>query len=847
MKHNSKAEAKSTSNNALLVTSLLIFGSWSYPTMNISNNPVRTSKLIAREQLVCLSGGEVDGHRDTKNPLQLATPIRLNPEVIVTTHGSLVAHIIMHEATNQPFPKSDQEVLRFCRFSYPFECPTVRVPPDVYLMQAQSKSIPIFLEAKRSRTKKVKYVGHWKVVTVKIWSSHCVYKERDRSASIGMRLDRYDEQFASIIEIACGITSVAQLVQLDFDDANSAVAAAAVAMKLERAAAQAKNTTLIPTSYLQNVVSPQQQPAGNEDSSSVQEGNEAGRNQMNAKIGSMRKAVAQHAHVGTPKNVAPKAVASKPAPAQICMRLRSTMQAASSNRPARATRKTTVYADDDSDESSLSDEHAAFSHRPARATRNADKESWFSDKASFADIAPQQKSAKDPPIIDLTMTDSCSENESESLPSLQPARTVQAACRKRASYLNEESDDSGAVARAEETTCVPVKSENLLQGINSTTHGKRKRIKREESHSSDVNVKPRVNKQASQADGDDNFCCRDGSFDLASASWKRVAPDPPPSAVVVRSAASINPTAQESSSENEMESATSLQHATTPKVHFEDASYSKETAPASNTTVTSAPDPPPSSPVVCFAVSINPTMKESCVKYDMESTPALQQATTTKAPLSLSARNAVSINPTKKGSCCSESDDEEASTMVSQKDASVSKEPTTSASIPVRSPVNNDESVTADAISSVQESADEKTTPAPPSITSAVPQDATAAPPPIRNISSKQSVYFKLYVYENATAFDNYEPFVELVVSEAAATISFAQIRNAVNLQIVPDNLLLQNNRKWRFTVPDVGDVSPGQEGMDAIFPFQEGMDAISKLLVRGNSKDTFLVAIKLE
>lgn len=58
---------------------------------------------------------------------------------------------------------------------------------------------------------------------------------------------------------------------------------------------------------------------------------------------------------------------------------------------------------------------------------------------------------------------------------------------------------------------------------------------------------------------------------------------------------------------------------------------------------------------------------------------------------------------------------------------------------------------------------------------------------------------------------------LQVVSKAAAAMISFAQIRKAVDLHMVPNNLLLQNNGKWRFTVPaGVGGLYPSQEGMDA-------------------------------
>ena len=82
----------------------------------------------------------------------------------------------------------------------------------------------------------------------------------------------------------------------------------------------------------------------------------------------------------------------------------------------------------------------------------------------------------------------------------------------------------------------------------------------------------------------------------------------------------------------------------------------------------------------------------------------------------------------------------------------------------------------------------------------------------------------------------SYQLFVRLA---SAATITFAQLRQAVEAQLVPHTAYLQNSN-WRFAISGLGDGCPSQEQWDAI-SILVGADEGD-----GSISNPFRVAIKI-
>jgi hypothetical protein len=180
---------------------------------------LKTSALITRKQLACLTGGNVDGVKH-KNTLKVGTPITYCGGGALGVKQGTLHHMCLKEYQNHPLPESIAD--DFWVYKRGMKGGNVNC---VHVLAQQTNPIPIFWEPASQEGKShvdgmkangVVYVGHWEIIEVE----NCIentfrYKGSERIAKICMRYHFYSDRWSSVIDV-CQDKTPKAILSLNF-------------------------------------------------------------------------------------------------------------------------------------------------------------------------------------------------------------------------------------------------------------------------------------------------------------------------------------------------------------------------------------------------------------------------------------------------------------------------------------------------------------------------------------------------------------------------------------------------------------------------------------------------------
>ncbi|KAL7453512.1 hypothetical protein ACHAWC_005178 [Mediolabrus comicus] len=194
---------------------------------NIDNeNSIRSSALITRMQLACLTGGKVNQHQ-YRNILKVDTPMGYCGGRAIATKNGKVHHICIKEELNCPHPSSYKEQFVMYRIA-PGNGSMQQRDIDCYvdgyqhvvlrwkMVQVWSHTHPFqFLQPTHQKCTAVIYLGHWNIVHIEQLRSF-KYLDIPRCAKLYFDFDHFDDNWEQIIEI-CKDKSPDQIKEMDFN------------------------------------------------------------------------------------------------------------------------------------------------------------------------------------------------------------------------------------------------------------------------------------------------------------------------------------------------------------------------------------------------------------------------------------------------------------------------------------------------------------------------------------------------------------------------------------------------------------------------------------------------------
>jgi hypothetical protein len=195
---------------------------------NIDNkNSIRSSALITRMQLACLTGGKVNQHQ-YRNILKVDTPMGYCGGRAIATKNGKVHHICIKEELNCPYPSSYKEQFVMYRIApgngsmqqRDIELlrrwlPTRSSTTDEEGPLETHPPIPIFWQPTHQKCTAVIYLGHWNIAHIEELRSF-KYLDIPRCAKLYFDFDHYDDNWEQIIEI-CKDKSPDQIKEMDFN------------------------------------------------------------------------------------------------------------------------------------------------------------------------------------------------------------------------------------------------------------------------------------------------------------------------------------------------------------------------------------------------------------------------------------------------------------------------------------------------------------------------------------------------------------------------------------------------------------------------------------------------------
>ena len=197
---------------------------------NIDNeNSIRSSALITRMQLACLTGGKVNQHQ-YGNILKVDTPMGYCGGRAIATKNGKVHHICIKEELNCPYPSSYKEQFVMYRIApgngsmqqRDIELLRRWLPTRSITTEEGSEPhppIPIFWQPTDQKCTAVIYLGHWNIVHIEELRS-VKYLDITRCAKLYFDFDRYDDNWENVIEL-CKDKSPDQIKEMDFNSINT--------------------------------------------------------------------------------------------------------------------------------------------------------------------------------------------------------------------------------------------------------------------------------------------------------------------------------------------------------------------------------------------------------------------------------------------------------------------------------------------------------------------------------------------------------------------------------------------------------------------------------------------------
>ena len=195
---------------------------------NIDNkNSIRSSALITRMQLACLTGGKVNQHQ-YGNILKVDTPMGYCGGRAIATKNGKVHHICIKEELNCPYPSSYKEQFVMYRIApgngsmqqRDIELlrrwlPTGSITTEEGPASEPHPPIPIFWQPTDQKYTAVIYLGHWNIVHIEQLRSF-KYLDIPRCAKLYFDFDHFDDNWEQIIEL-CKDKSPDQIKEMDFN------------------------------------------------------------------------------------------------------------------------------------------------------------------------------------------------------------------------------------------------------------------------------------------------------------------------------------------------------------------------------------------------------------------------------------------------------------------------------------------------------------------------------------------------------------------------------------------------------------------------------------------------------